>query len=128
MSINVGRGGTTQDIALSKACDLRIDLLLVQDPWWPNCTKTHLYFDLYLPFGGDNIRPRVATYFRKDPNRLFSSQKYPSSTGDYFWVEVNGIIFLNIYKAPHDPSAVKSLIDWMPTYKKIAIGNLNSVY
>ncbi|KHJ33235.1 putative eka-like protein [Erysiphe necator] len=40
----------------------------------------------------------------------------------------NGNIFLNVYKAPHDPSAVQSLLDWKPTLKTIAIGDFNSVY
>ena len=129
MSINVGRGGTTQDIALSRACDLRIDVLLIQEPWWSNCTKTHPYYELYLPFGGENIRPRAATYIRKDPKRITSIQKYPPSpTGDYCWVEVNEIMFLNVYKAPHDPTAVQPLLRWTPTSRSIAIGDFNSVY
>ncbi|KHJ30373.1 putative eka-like protein [Erysiphe necator] len=119
----------TGDIALSRACDIRIDVLLVQEPWWSNCTKTHPCFDLYLPFGGDNIRPRAVTYVRKDPNRLTSSQKYPFvPTGDYCWVEVNNITFLNIYKAPNDPNAVRPLLEWSPTSKTITIGDFNSVY
>ena len=129
MSINVGRGGATQDIALSRACELRIDVLLIQEPWWSNFTKTHPYYDVFLPFGGENIRPRAATYIRKDPNRLTSLQKHPPSpTGDYCWVEVNNIMFLNVYKAPHDPSAVRPLLEWSPTSRTIAIGDFNSVH
>lgn len=33
MSINVGRGGPTHDIALAHACEFKIDVLLVQEPW-----------------------------------------------------------------------------------------------
>ena len=129
MSINVGRGGTTHDIALARASELRIDVLLIQEPWWSSRTKTHPYFDLYLPLGGIDIRPRAATYVKKDPKRLTSVQKYPSSsTSDYCWVEVNEISFLNVYKAPHDPSAVQPLLNWTPTSKAIAIGDFNSVY
>ena len=129
MSINVGRGGTTQDIALARACELRIDVLLIQEPWWSNCTKTHPFYDLYLPFGGDNVRPRAATYIRKDPKRISSSQKHPPSpTGDYCWVEVNSVMFLNVYKAPHDSTAVHPLLNWTPTSRTVAIGDFNSVY
>lgn len=32
MSINVGTGGATQDIALSRAYELGVDVLLIQEP------------------------------------------------------------------------------------------------
>lgn len=129
LSINVGRGSASQDIAMARACELRIDVLLIQEPWWSSRTKTHPYYDLYLPFGGENIRPRAATYIRKDPKRIFAKQTYPLSlTGDYCWVEVNEIMFLNVYKSPHDPSAVQPLIAWTPTSRTVAIGDFNSVY
>ncbi|POS81933.1 hypothetical protein EPUL_005573, partial [Erysiphe pulchra] len=113
----------------ARACELRVDILLIQEPWWSNSTKTHPYFNLFLPHGGDNIRPRAATFVRKDPQRITSSQKYPPSpTGDYCWVEVNGIMFLNVYKAPHDPTAVQPLLSCTPSSRSVAIGDLNSVY
>ena len=37
-------------------------------------------------------------------------------------------MFLNVYKAPHDSSAVKPLLDWVPTSRSVAIGDFNSVY
>lgn len=37
-------------------------------------------------------------------------------------------MFLNVYKAPHDPRAVQPLLDWTPSSKTIAIGDFNSVY
>ncbi|KHJ30440.1 putative eka-like protein [Erysiphe necator] len=84
LSINVGRGSASQDIAMARACELRIDVLLIQEPWWSGRTKTHPYYDLYLPFGGENIRPRAATYIRKDPKIIVAKQTYPLSlTGDY---------------------------------------------
>lgn len=129
MSINVGRGGTTQDNALARACELKIDVLLIQEQWWSNRTKTHPYFNLYLPFGGDVVRPWAATFMRKDPQRITSSQKYPSSpTGDYCWVEVNDIMFLNVYKVPHDATAIRPFLDWTPPSRSVASGDFNSVY
>lgn len=44
MSINVGRGGTTHDIGLARVCELHIDILLIQEPWWIGRTKSHSFF------------------------------------------------------------------------------------
>ncbi|KAI0994567.1 hypothetical protein K3495_g13614, partial [Podosphaera aphanis] len=92
-AVNVRRGGTTHDIALARACELQLDILLIQEPWW-------------------------------------SVQKFPSSTptGDYCWAVVSGITFLNVYKAPHDPSAVEPLLNWTPDPKSVAIGDFSSVH
>ncbi|POS82700.1 hypothetical protein EPUL_003942 [Erysiphe pulchra] len=80
-------------------------------------------------YGGENVRPRAVTYIRKDPNRLSSLQKFPlSPTGDYCWVEVNSVMFLNVYKAPHNPTAVQQLLSWTLTSRTVAIGDFNSVY
>lgn len=51
MSINVGRGGSAHDIALGRACDLQLDILLIQEPWWSGRTKSHPYFDRHIPLG-----------------------------------------------------------------------------
>ena len=129
MSINVGRGGTTQDIALARACELELDVLLIQEPWWSGCTKSHPIFDCHIPFGGEEVRPRAATYTRKDPSRIEAIQKPTTTlTGDYCWVVVNGITFLNVYKAPHDSSAVLTLLNWTPDSKSVAVGDFNSVH
>lgn len=129
MSMNVGRGDTTHDIALARACELELDFLLVQEPWWSGCTKSHPYFDRHTPYGGTNIRPREITYTRKDAN-INAEQFYPynSFTGDYCWVIVNNITFLNVYKAPHNVSAVQPLISWNLPPKSVAVGDFNPVY
>ena len=97
-SINVGRGGTTQDIALARAGEIRIDVLLVQEPWWSERTKSHPGFVCHLPFGGTGVRPRAATYTRKNMKEIDAVQIFSSSTltGDYCWVIVNGITFMNV--------------------------------
>lgn len=42
-------GGTTPDIALTRACELKIDVLLIRDPLWSNCTKIHpLIYNYHL--------------------------------------------------------------------------------
>ena len=107
MSINVGRGGKTHDIALARACELQLDVLLIQELWWSGYTKSHPYFDRHIPHSGPNIRPRAVTYTKRDPKRIFATQNFPTSlTADYCWVTVNDTTFLNVYKAPHDPTAV----------------------
>lgn len=107
MSINVGRGGTTQDITLARACELELDVLLIQEPWWSGCTKSHPYYDRHVPYGGFNIRPRAVTYTLKCPSEIFAIQKPTTTlTGDYCWVLVNNIMFLNVYKEPHNRLAV----------------------
>lgn len=130
MSINVGRGSATHDIASARAYELKIDFLLVQEPWWSDRTKTHPHFDRHIPFGGVNVRPRAITYTQKDPQRINAAQQFSSSclNRDYFWVIVDGITFLNVYKAPNESSAVQPLLNWTPPPKSIAIGDLNSVY
>lgn len=129
LSIKVGRGRTTQDIALARAREIRLDFLLIQEKWWSSRTKIHPNFDLYLAFGGDDIRPRAATYIRKHLKRITAVQKYPDSPiGDYCWVEVNDLMSLNEPKTSHDPSAAQPLLDWTLTGKIVAIGDFNSVY
>ncbi|POS85376.1 hypothetical protein EPUL_001555 [Erysiphe pulchra] len=85
--------------------------------------------DCYIPFGGEEVRSRAATYTRKDPNRIKATQKPTISlTEDYCWVVVNDIMFLNVYKAPQNPSAVQPLLNWVPPSKAIAFGDFNSVH
>ena len=79
MSINVGRGGTTHDIALSRACELQIDVLLVQEPWWSGRTNSHPYFDRHLSFAIGNAQPHAVTYTRKDSTKLIATQFFQSS-------------------------------------------------
>lgn len=119
MSINVGRGGSTQNIALARAFELGIDVVLVQEPLWnkqKNTTRDHPGYTYHLPNGGENVRPRDVTYTRIDDKKIMTTQlsPYVVSTGDYFWVEVNGITFLNVYKAPNDSTAIQPLINWIP--------------
>lgn len=37
-------------------------------------------------------------------------------------------MFLNVYKAPHDPTAVQPLLNWTPPYRSVAIEDFDSVY
>lgn len=70
------------------------------------------------------------TYTRIDDKKILATQIFPYgvSTGDYCWVEVNGITFLNVYKAPNDSTAIQPLINWIPPPNSVAVGDFNSVY
>ncbi|POS87972.1 hypothetical protein EPUL_001014 [Erysiphe pulchra] len=83
-------------------------------------------------YGTSNIEAPYRTwmaYFDKSPRpgfRVFDESGGP--TGDYRWVSINGITFLNVYKAPHDPSAVRPLLRWIPPLWLVTIGDFNSVH
>ena len=115
MSINVGRGGQTHDIALSRAYELGVDVVLIQEPSWKKATKetkSHPGYDCHIPHGGVNVRPRAVTYTLIDRRIHSATQIFPSDslTADYCWVVVNGVTFLNVYKEPNDPTAIRPLL------------------
>ncbi|POS87151.1 hypothetical protein EPUL_001256 [Erysiphe pulchra] len=128
--MRVGRGGTTHDIALARAYELQIDILLIQEPWWIGRTKSHPFYDRHLPFGGNSVQPRAVTYTRRKAREISATQIFPSSflTGDYCWVVVNNINFLNVYKEPNNSLAVQPLLKWSPPPLLVAIDDFNSVH
>ncbi|KAI1005700.1 hypothetical protein K3495_g2517 [Podosphaera aphanis] len=116
-------------IFLTRACDLKLDVLLIQKLWWSGCTKSHPCFDRHIPFGSAHVRPRAITYTQKNSKQLIAVQKFPlHPTGDYCWMIVNGVMFLNVYKSPKDPLASKPLLEWTPPPKSNAIGDFNAVH
>ncbi|KAI0999025.1 hypothetical protein K3495_g9170 [Podosphaera aphanis] len=129
-SIIVGRLGTPYDIALARGCELQLDVMRIQEPWWSERTKSHPYFDRQVPYGGTNVRPRAVTYTKKNSTEISAIQIFPtaSPTGDYCWAVVNNITFLNVYKTPHDPVAMQPLLSWNPPPISVIAGDLNSVY
>ncbi|KAI0992228.1 hypothetical protein K3495_g15958, partial [Podosphaera aphanis] len=133
MSINVGRGGATHDIALSRAYQLGVDVLLIQEPLWQKrakTTKSHPGYTSHIPCGGIDIRPRAVTYTRKCERVVSATQIFPCATptGDYCWVVVNGITFFNIYKAPNNPNAFQPIVNWAPSQNSVIAGDFNSVH
>lgn len=133
MSINVGRGGATQDITLSRAYELGVDVLLIQEHLWQKRTKTtksHPGYTCHIPCGGIDIRPRAVTYTRKCDRILSATQIFPCATptGDYCWVVVNGITLFNVYKAPNNPNAFQPIVNWAPTQNSLIAGDFNSVH
>lgn len=129
MSINVGRGGTTHDIALSRAYEMGIDVVLMQEPWWSSRTKSHPGFHCHIPHGGPSVRPRAVTYTRRNEKKISAQQFFPCSTqtGDYCWVKVNEVTFLNVYKAPNNTVPLP-LLDWKVPPRSIIAGDFNSVH
>lgn len=133
MSINVGRGGATQDITLSRAYELGVDVLLIQEPLWNKRTKTtksHPGYICHIPHGGVDVRPRAVTYTQNSGRVVSATQIFPSTTptADYCWVLVNGITFFNVYKAPNDSTAIRPIISWEPPRGTVAAGDFNSVH
>ena len=129
MSINVCRGGLTHDIALSRAHERGIDVVLVQEPWWSSKTKSHPGYHSHILHSGINVGHRAVTYTRIN-EEISAFQIFPVSqyTGAYRWVTVNGVKFLNVYKAYNDNSAIHPLINWKPQPWSIVAGDFNSIH
>lgn len=55
---------------------------------------------------------------------------FPSSTltGDYCWVVVNRITFMNVFKAPNSPAAIQPLVSWSPPPMSVVPGDFNFVH
>lgn len=51
-----------QDFSLAYICELRIDILLIQESCFSERTKTHPYYDFHLSFGSDKIWYRAAIF------------------------------------------------------------------
>ncbi|RKK61485.1 hypothetical protein BFJ69_g17119, partial [Fusarium oxysporum] len=77
------------DCALALADSERYDIVLLQEPWTAHTdtrslTKTHPAYDTFTPietWDGNDTRPRVMTYVRRDP-RLLADQIRPFQTRD----------------------------------------------
>jgi hypothetical protein len=70
LQINVGRGATSHEIALSLANDSLINIILVQEPYIftdrkRKITKSHLMYESFTPLNDWVLRPRVMSYVRK---------------------------------------------------------------
>ena len=104
-------GGLTHDLTISRAFELGVDVLLIQEPLWDKRTKTtnsQPGYSCHTPYGGVDIRPRTATYTIKSGEVVTAKQIFPFEklTGDYCWVVENGVTFFNVYKAPNDKAAI----------------------
>ncbi|EGU73023.1 hypothetical protein FOXB_16467, partial [Fusarium oxysporum f. sp. conglutinans Fo5176] len=86
---NVGKIPPAHDCALALADSERYDIVLLQEPWTAHTdtrslTKTHPAYDTFTPvetWDGNDTRPRIMTYVRRDP-RLLADQIRPFQTRD----------------------------------------------
>lgn len=108
-SINVGREGTTHDLALTRVHKLHMNIVLVQEKWQNKhaATKIHNDCNCHIPCGDLKTRPRAINYTRKSNKEISASQvTAPSSSKrDHSWVVISRVTFLNIYKALLDSTA-----------------------
>lgn len=129
ISLKVGRR-TTQNISSNRPCEQRVYI-----PCWfksfgglivRRCSDTMInifpletiVFDLELLYKLEKI-----------PKKFKLIQNYPSYQNSYYyWIIINEISFLNIYKAPNNPSVMQSLMNCTPLPRKIIIGDFNSVF
>ena len=101
--VNVGKGGPNMDIALQQAWDAGAHVIMVQEPWTMKkegdfIIKSHPGFNVHKPMGEKGARPRAITFTRKCTvaTQIFP---YTGKTSDYCFVQVAGLIFVNVYRA-----------------------------
>lgn len=68
--INVGKGGSTHELALTTAYDEKADIILIQEPYiysdpQRRITKRHPAYECFTPVDNWSSQPRVLTYLRK---------------------------------------------------------------
>ncbi|KAL9563921.1 hypothetical protein ACKAV7_011956 [Fusarium commune] len=116
---NIGKIPLAYDCALALADSERYDIILLQEPWTAytdtcSLTKTHPTYDTFTPvetWDGNDTRPRVMTYVRRDP-RLLANQIRPFQTRDILWLTINGITIVNFYHQNNESDAMNILIRW----------------
>lgn len=128
LQINVGKGGTNHESALTRAFEEKIDILLIQEPYLfsdlqRRITKRHPSYECFSPTDDWSIRPRVLTYLRKGVG-LQAEQLRPLSSnniasGDLLFLSLKSaslqsILITNVYNAPigalNEGAAIKALL------------------
>ncbi|RKK58147.1 hypothetical protein BFJ69_g17420, partial [Fusarium oxysporum] len=121
------------DCALALADSERYDIVLLQEPWTAHTdtrslTKTHPAYDTFTPvetWDGNDTRPRVMTYVRRDP-RLLADQIRPSQTRDILWLTINGMTIVNFYRQNDESDALNILIRWPVPERCLIAGDFNA--
>jgi hypothetical protein len=90
LQINVGRGATPHEIALSLANDSLIDIILIQEPYIftdrkRKITKFHPMYESFTPLDNWETRPRVMSYVRKGAG-LNTAQLRPCTSRDLIFL------------------------------------------
>jgi ribonuclease HI len=130
---NVGKIPPAHDCALALADSERYDIVLLQEPWTAHTdtrslTKTHPAYDTFTPvetWDGNDTRPRVMTYVRRDP-RLLADQIRPSQTRDILWLTINGMTIVNFYRQNDEGDALNILIRWPVPERCLIAGDFNA--
>lgn len=114
LSVNVGKGHTSHELALALAFDSSIDILLIQEPYINKAyarrlTKKHPSYECFSPVDSWEHHPRVLTYARKGVG-LRTSQTYLLPHGhpaanDLLSLTIqttsdNSLTIVNVYNAP----------------------------
>ena len=109
LQINVGRGATPHEIALSLANDSSIDLILIQEPYiFSDCTcritKHHPMYETFTPSDNWETCPRAMSYVCKGSG-LHASQLRPHATHDIVFLQLQArntapLHIVNVYNAP----------------------------
>jgi hypothetical protein len=115
LQINVHKGATQHEIALSTAYNEQIDVVLIQEPYISRdlsrrITKRHPSFNCFTPIDDwANSQPRVLTYVRKGAG-LRSTQIRPDTLDQaalpdllFLHIQAPGgqsLLIINVYNAP----------------------------
>ncbi|KNB15715.1 hypothetical protein FOXG_14138 [Fusarium oxysporum f. sp. lycopersici 4287] len=130
---NVGKIPPAHDCALALADSERYDIVLLQEPWTAHTdtrslTKTHPAYDTFTPvetWDGNDTRPRVMTYVRRDPG-LLADQIRPFQTRDILWLTINGMTIVNLYRQNDESDALNILIRWPVPERCLIAGDFNA--
>ncbi|CZR49880.1 uncharacterized protein FPRO_16088 [Fusarium proliferatum ET1] len=130
---NVGKIPPAHDCTLALADSEQYDVVLLQEPWTAhtetrNLTQTHPAYDTFAPVdmeNGNDTRPRVMTYVRRDP-RLVADQIRPFQTRDILWPTVNSMTIVNFYCQNDESDTLNTLLRWPVPERCLVAGDFNA--
>ncbi|TLD03543.1 uncharacterized protein PgNI_11520 [Pyricularia grisea] len=116
----------------------KVDLVNVQEPWCglKTTTQTHPGYDVFAPVDEwhastyeamTGFRPRVLTYVKKGAALRAAQRRLPQgqNTRDVLWLEINGILFINVYRAPGIKAALEMVCNTVPNGPTVIGGDFN---
>ena len=120
LQINVGRGATPHEIALSLANNSLIDIILIQEPYIftdykRKITKFHPMYESFTPLDDWETRPRVMSYVRKGAG-LNTAQLRPCTSRDLIFLQIQcqntlPLNIVNAYNAPTGSTGAGTAVD-----------------
>ena len=109
LQVNVGRGATPHEIALTIANDSLIDIILIQEPYVftdhsRKITKLHPMYETFSPSDDWTARPRTMSYVRKGTG-ICTAQLRPTPSRDLVFLQLQAhslptLTVINVYNAP----------------------------